>query len=925
LAPQPPAPTPFDITPVTIEDEMKRSYLDYAMSVIVSRALPDVRDGLKPVHRRILYGMKESGNDWNRAFRKSARPVGDVMGKFHPHGDASIYDAMVRMVQDFSMRVPLIQGQGNFGSMDNDPPAAMRYTEVRLARIADSLLEDIDKNTVDFQPNYDERTVEPLVLPARFPNLLVNGASGIAVGMATNIPPHNLGEVIDACCAYIDDPDITAEALIELVPGPDFPTAGLIMGRSGIRSAYLTGRGSIVMRCRHKIEEIRKDRDAIVVTEIPYQVNKARLLERIAEVVREKLVEGIAELRDESDRDGVRVVIELKRDAAPDVVVNQLFRHTPLQTTFGVNMLALNRGRPEQMTLRDIIQAFVEFREEVITRRTIFELGKARDRAHLLAGLAVAVANIDEIIRVIRYANDPQEAMAGLVGRSWPVGDVKPLILLIDEPGHGIGADDTYYLSEAQARAILELRLQRLTGLERDKIAEELKEIAASIVDLLGLLRSQPRKFEVMRAELLAVKQQFSTPRRTTIEELEFETDIEALIQREEMVVTVSVNGAIKRVPVSAYRAQRRGGRGRSGMAIRDEDAVSQLFVASTHTPVLFFTTAGQAYKLKVWRLPLGTPQSRGRAIVNLLPNISPGEGISAILPLPEDESSWGDLAIMFATSKGNVRRNSLADFAEVRANGKIAMKFEGEDADDTLIGVATCSDAQDVLLATKGGKCIRFPVTDVRVFTGRSSVGVRGIRLLGEDRVISMSILHHIEIDTAERDAYLSLSRQRRQNGNEPEAEPEESVEDGANGETAELPSIDDARYAELSAQEEFLLSVTAKGFGVRSSAYRFRITNRGGQGIDNMQLARRSDEVVAVFPVDHGDEIVLVSNQGQMIRCPVHDIRIAGRGTAGVVIFRTAEGEVVVSVATLRDNGDNDPMASGGAADGDDGGAVE
>jgi DNA gyrase subunit A len=922
LVTQPPTPESFDITPVTIEEEMQRSYLDYAMSVIVSRALPDVRDGLKPVHRRILYAMKEAGNDWNRAFRKSAKAVGEVMGNFHPHGDSAIYDAMVRMAQDFSMRLMLVQGQGNFGSMDGDPPAAMRYTEARLARVSDSLLEDIDKKTVDMVPNYDETLSEPSVLPARFPNLLVNGASGIAVGMATNIPPHNLGEVIDATFAYIDNPDITIDELNEVLPGPDFPTGGLIMGKNGIRAAYQTGRGSVVMRCRHTIEEIRKDRDAIVVSEIPYQVNKARLLERIAEVVRDKLVEGISDLRDESDRDGVRVVIELKRDAAPDVVLNQLFRHTPLQTSFGVNMLAINGGRPALMNLREIIAAFVDFRIEVITRRAIFELGKARDRAHILAGLAVAVANIDEIIRLIRHAGDPAEALAGLTGRDWPAEDVAALIGLIDEPGHEVSPDGTYRLSEAQGRAILQLRLQGLTGLERDKIADELREIGAQIIDLLDILRSQDRKFGIMRAELQAVKDRFADPRRTTIQELEFESDIEALIQREDMVVTVSLAGAIKRVPVSTYRAQRRGGRGRSGMAMRDEDSVSQLFVASTHTPVLFFTTSGRAYKIKVWRLPLATPQSRGKAIVNLLPNMQPGEGISAILPLPEDESSWADLTVMFATSKGNVRRNSLGDFANVMANGKIAMKFEDEDADDTLIGVASCSDAQDVLLATRNGKCIRFPVTDVRVFTGRSSVGVRGIRLLGDDKVISMSILNHVELDIAERDAYLSLAgKRRRQNGGESDEAVETPVVEAANGDEGESAGtepveIDEARFAELEALEEFLLSVTSKGFGVRTSAFRFRITGRGGQGVDNMNLGRRGDAVVAVFPVQQRDEIVLVTDQGQVIRCPVHDIRIAARGTAGVVVFRvSAEEERVVSVATLRDAGEN------GDSDGEDG----
>ena len=899
---------------------MKRSYLDYAMSVIVSRALPDVRDGLKPVHRRILYGMNESGNTWNRGFRKCANAVGEVMGKYHPHGDAAIYDALVRMAQDFSMRVQLIQGQGNFGSMDGDPAAAMRYTESRLARITESMLADIDKNTVDFQPNYDEREVEPVVLPARFPNLLVNGAGGIAVGMATNMPTHNLGEVIDATCALIDNPGITIDELNEIVPGPDFPTGGIIMGRAGIRAAYATGRGSIMVRCRHTVEEVRKDREAIVVTEIPYQVNKSRLMERISEVHREKIVEGIADLRDESDRDGVRIVIEIKRDASPDVVLNQLFRHTALQTSFPVNALALNRGRPEQMTLKDILVAFVEFREEVITRRTIHELGKARDRAHELVGLAVAVANIDEIIATIRHARDREEAMAGLLRRAWPAGDVKALIDLIDEPGRSVAEDGTYRLSEAQAKAILELRLQRLTGLEREKIAEELTEIAGRIQDLLGILRSQPRKYEIMRAELVAVKEQFDTPRRTMIEDLEFETDIEALIQREEMIVTVSVNGAIKRVPVSAYRAQRRGGRGRSGMAIRDEDAVSQLFSASTHASVLFFTTTGHAYKLKVWRLPLASPQARGRAIVNLLPNIEPGEGISAILPLPEDEATWSGLTVMFATANGYVRRNSLADFADVRANGKIAMKFEGDDADDSLIGVTTCSDGDDVLLATKGGRCIRFPVTDVRVFTGRSSVGVRGIKLLGEDHVMSMSILHHVDASREERDEYLVESNRRRRAGDETEEELVEASEEGEEAPTQAV-ELDPARYQALEAQEEFLLSVTRRGFGVRSSAYRFRLTGRGGQGILNMDLSRRNDEVAAMFPIEPSAEIMVVSNSGQMIRMPVHDIRIAGRGTAGVVLFRLDEPEYVVSVAALREaDGESVEDESGGDETGGD-----
>jgi DNA gyrase subunit A len=900
-------PSPPDITSVTIEDEMKRSYLDYAMSVIVARALPDVRDGLKPVHRRILYSMQVNGNLWNRGYRKSARIVGDVMGKYHPHGDLAIYDAMVRLAQDFSMRLPLVDGQGNFGSMDGDAPAANRYTEARLARVADSLLDDLDKDTVDFQPNYDETEREPKVLPAGFPNLLVNGAQGIAVGMATNIPPHNLGEVIDACCAYLDNRAITIEELMEFVPAPDFPTGGIIIGRAGTHAAYKTGRGAVVLRAKSHVEEIRKDRDALVFTEMPYQVNKSKLQERIAECVREKLVEGIAELRDESDRDGVRLVVELKRDADPDIVLNQLFRYTALQTSFGVNMLAINGGRPEQLTLRDIIAAFIAFREEVITRRTTYLLNKARERAHILVGLLVAVASIDEIIALIRAAPDPAAARAGLIGQRWPAGDVAPLVVLVGEPGRGLGEDGTYQLSDEQARAILDLRLQRLTGLEREKIADELRELIAEIAGHLDILRSRTRLIEVLRGELLKIKEQFANPRRTAIEDVEFEADIEALIQREDMVVTVSHAGYIKRVPLSTYRAQRRGGRGRAGMAIREEDFLSQVFVASTLAPVLFFTSSGRVYKLKVYRLPLGTPQARGRPMVNLLP-ITEGETISTVMPLPEDEDSWADLTVMFATANGYVRRNALSDFGDVRANGKIAMKFEGEDADDRLIAVATCTDADDVLLATRNGKAIRFPINDktVRVFVGRSSVGVRGIKLLGDDQVISMSILRHEEVAPELRNAYLSLAaKRRREMGEESEAaeaqtpEPPLEPEEGeANGGEA---AISEEQFLDLAAREEFLQSVTAKGFGVRSSAYDYRITGRGGQGINNMDLTRRQDGVVAVFPVGHNDQIMLVTDAGMVIRCPVNDVRIARRGSQGVVIFKLGDGERVVSVARL------------------------
>ncbi len=863
-APQAPS---FDITPVTIEEEMKRSYLDYAMSVIVSRALPDVRDGLKPVHRRILYAMNESGYDYNKPFRKSARIVGDVMGKYHPHGDSAIYDAMVRMAQDFSMRLPLIDGQGNFGSMDGDPPAAMRYTEARLARAAHFLIEDIDKETVSFQSNYDDSTREPTVLPARYPNLLVNGAGGIAVGMATNLPPHNLGEVIDACCAVIDNPDITPEQIMEIVPGPDFPTGGVILGRAGIRSAYTTGRGSVVMRGKVHFEEIRKDREAIIVTEVPYQVNKARMLEHIAELVRDKKIEGVSDLRDESDRDGVRMVIEVKRDAIIEVVLAQLYKFTALQTSFGVNSLALNAGRPVMMTIKDILVAFLSFREEVITKRTIYELGKARDRAHVLAGLAVAVANLDEVIAIIRGAPDPQTAREGLTSRKWAVGDVAPLIILIDEPGRR-AEDGFYQLSEIQAKAILDLRLHRLTGLERDKIGEELREIGAQIVEYLEILASRPKLLEVMRTELLEIKELFANPRRTMIDDTEFEADIEDLIAREDMVVTVTNTGYIKRVPLSAYRAQRRGGKGRSGMNIKDEDFLSQVFVTSTHTPVLFFSTKGLAYKLKVYRLPLGAPQARGKALVNILP-LSEGETISTIMPLPEDEESWANLHVMFATEGGDVRRNLLSDFVDIRANGKIAMKL-GES--DKLVAVNPCAETDDILLATRLGKAIRFPVDEVRVFKGRDSTGVRGIRLEQGDQVISMSVLNHVEFDSATRDAFLK----------------------------GEMSGPESERLASL---QQFILTMTETGYGKRTSAYEYRVTGRGGQGIGNIELSERNSAVVASFPVNDDDEIMLVSDGGTLIRMPVYDIRIAGRLTQGVTLFRTQQGEKVVSAARLCD----------------------
>ena len=873
---------------------MRRSYLDYAMSVIVARALPDVRDGLKPVHRRILYAMKDGGYDWSKPYRKSARIVGDVMGKYHPHGDSAIYDAMVRMAQDFSMRLPLIDGQGNFGSMDGDPPAAMRYTEARLARAAEALLRDIDKETVKFVANYDESVVEPTVLPAEYPNLLVNGAGGIAVGMATNIPPHNLGEVIDACCAYVDDPSIGMEELMQHVPGPDFPTGGIIMGKRGIHEAYSTGRGSVVMRGRVAVEEIRKDREALVISEIPYQVNKARLIERIAEVVNAKIVEGISDIRDESDRDGVRVVVEIKRDAQADVVLNQLYRYTPLQTSFGVNALALNGGRPEMMTLKQVIEAFLQFREEVITKRTVYELGKARDRAHILVGLLVAIQNLDPVIEMIRASKDAAEARAALMGTDWPAMDVAPYIALIDEPGRAV-VDGKYRLSEVQAKAILELRLQRLTGMEREKLVEETQEIAGKIEEYLAILGSREKLMSVLREELVRIKDQFATPRRTALEEGELDQDIEDLIQREDMVVTVSRLGYVKRVPLSTYRAQKRGGKGRAGMATRDEDFVSRVFVANTHTPLLFFTSRGMVYRMKVWQLPLATPQGRGKPIVNMLP-VQAGEGISTIMPMPADEDSWGGLHVMFATSAGTVRRNSLSDFTNIKSNGKIAMKLaEGEH----LVGVMPCSEEQDVLLSTRNGQCIRFAVTDVREFKGRDSMGVRGIRLQNDDQVISLSIIDHVEASADERAAYLRRAAAlRRQNGDEgaEEAvvlEAEEGA--GAGG------SLDDARFEDMAAREAFILTVSEKGFGKRSSAYEYRVTGRGGQGIANMELNERNGKLAASFPVAQTDQIVLVTDGGQLIRCPVHDIRIAGRRTQGVTLFRVAEDEHIVSVAWM------------------------
>ncbi|MCA6120452.1 DNA gyrase subunit A [Bradyrhizobium sp. WSM 1704] len=892
-------PAPSDIRPVSILDEMKKSYLDYAMSVIVSRALPDARDGLKPVHRRILYSMHEQGHTPDKKYVKSARVVGDVIGKYHPHGDQSIYDAMVRMAQDFSLRVPLIDGQGNFGSVDGDPPAAYRYTEARLTRAALAVLADIDMDTVDFQPNYDNSEQEPSVLPARFPNLLVNGAGGIAVGMATNIPPHNLGEVVDACVALIDNPALTIDELINIIPGPDFPTGGVILGRQGIRSAYHLGRGSIVMRGKVTIDTIRGGREAIIITEIPYQVNKASMVERIGELAREKKIEGIGEMRDESDREGYRVVIELKRDAVPDVVLNQLYKFTPLQTSFPANMLALDSGRPQTMTLKDLLTIFVAFREQVVTRRTKFLLGKARDRAHILVGLAIAVANIDEMIRVIRTSPDPNTARDTLMSRDWPARDVEAMITLIDDPRHRINDDGTIRLSLEQARAILDLRLQRLTALGREEISEELDKLAAEIKDYLDILRSRARVQGIVKDELAEVKAQFATPRKTVIVEQEGEVEDEDLIQREDMVVTVSHAGYVKRVPLSAYRAQRRGGKGRAGMQTRDEDFVSRLFVASTHTPVLFFSSRGQVYKEKVWRLPMAAPNARGKALINILP-LEQGERITTIMPLPEDESSWGNLDVMFATTGGTVRRNKLSDFVDVRRSGIIAMKLgEGE----AIVDVQICTEHDDVLLTADGGQCIRFPVTDVRVFTGRTSMGVRGIALAEGDKLISLAILRHVETTSDERSAYLKMRR-----AVTGEAVAEEPA-DAEGEEPTGAIQLSQERYAEMSAKEQVVLTVSVNGYGKRTSSYEYRTTGRGGKGIVAMSVNNRNGKLVASFPVEDADQIMLVTDNGQLIRCPVADIRVAGRSTQGVIVFDTAEDEHVVSVEHIpeEENGEN------------------
>ncbi|MET0307460.1 MAG: DNA gyrase subunit A [Sphingomonas sp.] len=877
---------PSDITPISIVDEMKTSYLDYAMSVIVARALPDVRDGLKPVHRRILYAAQEGGYVAGRAYRKSARLVGDVMGKYHPHGDSSIYDAMARMAQDWAMRVPLIDGQGNFGSMDPDPPAAMRYTEARLARVASALLDDIDKDTVDFQDNYDGSESEPTVLPARFPNLLVNGAGGIAVGMATNIPPHNLGEVINACLAYIDNGAVTLEELMEIVPGPDFPTGAVILGRSGCRSAYQTGRGSIMVRSRY-ITEQRGERRSIVLTEIPYQQGKNALVEKIAEAAKEKRIEGISDIRDESNREGVRIVIDLKRDATPEVVLNQLWRNTPAQSSFPANMLAIRGGRPELLNLRDIIEAFVRFREEVITRRSKFELAKARDRAHILLGLVIAVTNLDEVVRIIRGSSSPTAAREALLTREWPIAEIAPYIRLVEAVETEV-AGDVYRLSDVQVRAILDLRLHRLTALGRDEIGDELAKLADTIAELLEILGNRAKLYEVLRGELVLVRDTYATPRRTEIAAAADGIEDEDLIEREDMVVTVTMEGYIKRTPLETFRAQRRGGKGRAGMATKDEDVVTHLFVTSTHTPVLFFSTAGKVYRMKVWRLPEGGPATRGRPMINLLP-LAAGETISTVLPLPENEDEWGALHVMFATAKGSVRRNSMDAFANIRTSGKIAMKFE-EGSDDRLIGVSLLTEEDDVLLATRQGKAIRFAATDVREFQSRDSTGVRGARLADGDEVISLSVLRGFDATPEQREDYLRAApwKERREGQPEPEQK------------------LSDEEMARFAAAEEFILTVCANGYGKRSSAFEYRKTNRGGQGITNIDNLKRNGPVVASFPAHNGEQLMLVTDQAKLIRMNVGDTRVIGRGSAGVRLFDVADNEHVVSAARIEESED-------------------
>ncbi len=899
-----------DVVSVSIVSEMKKSYLDYAMSVIVSRAIPDACDGLKPVHRRILFAMHEGGYDYNKPFKKSARIVGEVMGKYHPHGDSAIYESLVRMAQDFSMRLPLIEGQGNFGSIDDDPPAAMRYTESRLEKVAHTMLEDLDKDTVDFVPNYDGSEKEPRVMPAAFPNLLVNGSGGIAVGMATNIPPHNLGEVIDGVLAYIDNNELSVDDLIKIIPAPDFPTGGIILGRSGFNSAANTGRGSVVMRGRHHLEKLNGGKQAIIITEIPYQVNKAKLVEKIADLVKEKKIEGITDLRDESNRDGIRIVIELRRDAMDEVIINQLYSFTQLQSNFGVNMLALNHGRPQLLNLLDVIKLFTAFRENVVVRRTNFLLNKARDKTHILIGLAVAVGNIDEIVELIKSSKDAAEAKEKLLARSWPADAVSTIINLVQDKSNII-KDGQFYFSEAQSKAILDMRLARLTGLEMGKINDELKGLAAQIAEYLELLGNREKLMDLIKSELISIKENFATPRRSTIEDSEFEMDIEDLIPKEDMVVVATLNGYIKRVALTAYRAQRRGGRGRSAMDVRDEDIATDIFVANTHTPILFFSNKGKCYKMKAYKLPLGSPQAKGRALVNLLP-IDQDEKISTILALPEDESTWTNLSIVFATSNGDIRRNSMDQFADIRSSGKIAMKLEG---DEKLIGVNICTDADDIMLSTKNGKCIRFPVEKLRVFQSRNSTGVRGIKLEEGNEVISLSILNHAKEEAEIKDKYLKIPLEKRLPLREAllfNKKLKENPSDDLLVQPMEVPAIkveglEKDVIEKMAENEEFILTLTENGFGKRTSAYEYRITNRGGVGITNIITSKRNGCVVASFPIECNDQVMIITDKGTLIRTEISSVRITGRNTQGVTLIK-AKDEKVSSVARIAHSGNKE-----------------
>lgn len=899
-----------DIVPVSIATEMKKSYLDYAMSVIVARAIPDACDGLKPVHRRILYAMYEGNYDYNKAFKKSARIVGEVMGKYHPHGDSAIYESLVRMAQDFSMSLPLIDGQGNFGSIDDDPAAAMRYTESRLAKVTHTMLDDLDKDTVDFVPNYDGSEREPRVMPARFPNLLVNGSSGIAVGMATNIPPHNLGEIIDGVLAHIDNREITVEELIKIIPGPDFPTGGIILGRTGYDSAARTGRGSVIMRGRHKIEKLSGGKQAIIITEVPYQVNKAKLVEKIAELVKEKKIEGITDLRDESSRDGIRVVIELRRDAMEEVIINQLYSFTVLQSNFGVNMLALNHGKPELLNLLDVIRIFTNFRETVVARRTNFLLNKARDKTHILIGLAVAVGNIDEVVELIKKSKDAAEAKEKLLERSWPADTMMTIMKLVQDKGNII-KDGKFYFTEFQAKAILDMRLARLTGLELDKINEELKNLAAEIAGYLEILADRNKLLAVIKKELIEIKEQFAVPRRSSIEDSEFEVDMEDLIPKEDMVIVATLNGYIKRVALSAYRTQRRGGRGRSAMDVREEDIATDIFVANTHTPILFFSSKGKCYKLKAYKLPLGNPQARGRALVNLLP-IDQDEKISTILALPEDESKWNDLSIIFATSSGDVRRNSMDQFADIRSSGKIAMKL---DSKDELIGVNLCGEKDDILLSTKNGKCIRFPVEKLRIFQSRNSTGVRGIKMDSGNNVMAMSVLTHAGDDSEIKEKYLSINLEKRLALKEALVFNKKLAENPSEDLLVQPMAVPVIKGSELSQEviekmafdEEFIFTITENGYGKRSSAYEYRITNRGGSGITNIVTSKRNGDVVASFPIEGNDQVMIITDKGTLIRTEIGTVRISGRNTQGVTLIK-AKDEKVVSVARIAHTGNKE-----------------